>query len=831
MLYLDAPIGPINGLMIFRDNADDSLFYYANDRPRLARNDGVPEFVYLKYKRDITDNPSMSAEDKERLGGGFLAFTVDLSVDPDKLEAVRKRLAAFAGGTPKLTPIQYTDGTVRLSITKDVAGQADAPAGTTAGSTFFEQVYGATKPSLLGDNRATFGVVLDHEGATLMEAALKSGVSPIGVIYADMKYLGLRPAFDVHIEADYHRIYTDLEMQFGLKASYGPIAAGVDIDLAWQKLKDDGSITVQVISYTDDADLRRQADAAFDWFKTQLLQDFFKSSLEPPSFMRQGQGGLLGSLTQLLGPMTQAQPQQGPSLPVMGQPTNAAPTVAAPPLGANSGLTSLADGNKTQAAAAGAGTGTAQRPTGQPSPGIGLQIGFSLKRIEQEELKHRSFDYSEQSAVERTASPQGLFSTLVDGLDLRRAIKEINLDDDFFKRIDATFTLAADLAAEKIAAVTVNVEYPADRAPGVQPEQVAGFAFTPTDAGPKKFETFLNEHLDLRYRYKVAVDFAGDSDWEGDEPHFETDWITTTGPAVDVNPFAAVDRFDLEVLPAGDLKGTEVLQVQVELLYEDGPTGFKAARTMTFEPGAAGQHWKLRFGESASKTYQYRLTYFLPNNVRVTGEWVTSEPVTTEAGSLVVHSPYRGEVDVRVVPVLDPSLIIEADLDVFYKEADSGYERRQSVTLTGGVATAGQTVTVPTLAATPAAVLTTTTVIRQDGSVFQGVPTAVPPERVVLLTDGPGLPFRMTVKLGSDLAAAGLAGLRVTLRGEGENGDREEVFFGPQDPPTRSVALAPSGEGDFKYSYEVEGYTTAGLPRPGVGGTTDVRTLVVPLPA
>ncbi len=58
MLYLDAPIGPIKGLMIYRDHQDKGLFYYIPERPRLARNDGVPEFIYLVYKRDITDNPA-----------------------------------------------------------------------------------------------------------------------------------------------------------------------------------------------------------------------------------------------------------------------------------------------------------------------------------------------------------------------------------------------------------------------------------------------------------------------------------------------------------------------------------------------------------------------------------------------------------------------------------------------------------------------------------------------------------------------------------------------------------------------------------------------------
>jgi hypothetical protein len=829
VLYLDAPIGPIDGLMVFSDHADKDLFYYINDRPRLARNDGVPEFVFLKYKRDITDNPTLSPEDKEHIGGGFLAFTVDLSVDEQVLKAVRGKLAAFAGGTPKLTPVQFRKGSVRLSITKDVAGQEDAPVGTTPGTTFFEQVYGSTKPSLVGDNRATFGVILDHEGATLMEAALRSGISPIGVIY-DLEYLGLRPAFDVKIHADYKRIYSHLEVEFGLKASYGPISAAVDIGLAWQKLKDEGAIKVEVISFTDDADLRRQADAAFDWFKTELLRDFFKSSLEPPSFMRQGQGGLLSSLQSLLGPLTQT--LQGSPVPALGTPTTAAPTVAPPPDGPNSGLPKTADTNRVAAAGAGAGA-TGGAGGAKPAGGLGLQIGFSLKKYEQEELKERNFEYSEQAAVARDAAPQGLFSTMVGGLDLRRAIKEINLNDDFFKRIDTTFTLAADLAREKIAAVNVNTEYPGERPAGTQPEQVGGYAFTVQNAGPKRFETFLNEHLDLRYRYKIAVDFGSDTEWEGDEPHFESDWIVSTAQSITVNPFEAVDRFDLEVVPGNDLSGSGVTQVQVELEYQDPATGFRAARTMTFAPGGVSQHWKLRFGETTQKVYRYRITYFLPDNVRVPTDWVTSSPITTESDSLVLHSPFQGLIELRVVPLLDPATILEADLDIVYREPATGYEKRQTLTLPGGSPLAGQTLRVPTLSATPVGLTTTATVVRTDGSVFQGQPTNVQAnQRVLLLSDGVGSTHRIMVKLPiADLASTGLLAVRVRLAGPGPDGDRGEALFTAGDPGPHTVTLVQPGSGVFTYTYEVEGYTTVGLPRPGVNGTGSDTALILPLPA
>jgi hypothetical protein len=102
---------------------------------------------------------------------------------------------------------------------------------------------------------------------------------------------------------------------------------------------------------------------------------------------------------------------------------------------------------------------------------------------------------------------------------------------------------------------------------------------------------------------------------------------------------------------------------------------------------------------------------------------------------------------------------------------------------------------------------------------------------LVIVSDGVGQSHLITVRLPSgDLGAAGLMGVRVRLRGEGEQGDRDEVFFAPGDPASRIVGLVQPDDGSFTYAYEVEGYTTAGLPRAGVSGTSSSAELVVPLP-
>ncbi|WP_421869764.1 hypothetical protein [Pararhizobium sp.] len=828
MLYLDSPVGSIAGLTLFRDHANPNLFYYACERPRLAMNEGVPEFVFLVYKRDITDNPNLTPEAKQQLGGGFLAFTVDLSVDDVQLKEVRRRLGQFADGTVELAPLPYRSGTVRLSITKDTAEAPGAAADTPKGVSFFEEVYGTSKPSLLGGNRATFGVMMDHEGALLMEAALKSGISPIGVIY-DLEYLGMRPAFNVKITADYKRIYNHLEMQFGIRGGVGPITAAVDIGMAWQKLREDGSIKVEVTNFTDDENFRKQADAAFDWFKTELLRDFFKSSLEPPSFMKQGQSSnMLGALQSLLGPLTES--QQGPTRPAMGVPTTLAPTPSAPPTSLDSGTQTTADRNKSATAAA-APQDSAAKPAANGTQ-FGLQIGFSLKMYQQEELKTRSFEYSMQAAVSRTAAPQGLFSTIVNGMDLSRAIKHVSLDDDFFKHVNAKFQLGADLAASQIELVSINIEYPGVRPDGVQPEQVGGITFTPQDNGAKSFRTFLNDALDLRYRYKMDIHFAQNSDWEGNEPHYTSGWIVETGQAPQVNPFDAIDQLQIEV-SLGSTVIAPVQQVQIDLVYDDPAVGMRAERSMTFKPGDPTKNWKLRFPEGAIHSFKHRVTYFLDDNVRHRTDWIESGAITTEAISLIIPGPFLNTMKIPVLSLLDPASIIEASVDVLYVDAARGYEWRGRTVF--GPDSQNQSrsreISIPTLDPMPHGVTYSVTVVRADGTVLEVPSREIRPGEKIMVSDGVGQTRIIRIELANtNLEAAGLVAVRVRVRGQGEDADHDDVIFRPGDISPKSVMLVQPIEGAFTYSYEVEGYTAFGVPKVGVRTDTQDLKLVVGLP-
>lgn len=824
MLYLDAPIGPIQGLMIYRDHEDRDLFYYVPERPRLALNDGVPEFIFLKYRSDITDNEDLDEETRKSLGGGFLSFTIDLGVDDRMLRSVKQELASFAEGEVRLAPIQFRKGSVRLSITKEAGEESGADASIVSNQ-FFEEVYGTSKPSLFGFNRATFSVVLTRQAATLFEAALREGISPIGVIY-DLEFLGLRPAFHVHITAEYKRIYDHLEVEFGARGSIGVVSLAAEIDAAFQKLRDSGAIKVEIQNFTDDEDLRRQSEAAFDWFKKDLLKDFFKTALEPPTFMkRTASQGLLGQLQSLFGALRSSGDGQGASLtPTMGAPSTARSTSAPAPTSPDSGTRSTATANRGAAAATSQAGGGATAGSGSSSIAP-FQVAFSLKYYRQDELKRREFDYSMQAAVARDAAPQGLFSTVVEGLDLDRVIKEVDLDDDFFKRLIVDVSVGTDLASTGIGSIGVNLEYPGEREAAVEPDHVDGFLFRADDMASKTFTTWLNEAMDFRYRYQMDVHFQPDSPWVGKVPHVTSDWLVSRNRQLTLNPLDEIGLFDLEI-SLGDMDSGQVSQVQAELLYEDAANNFRAEHTFVFTPGGGSQHWKLRLSDPELRRYRYRLTYFLQGNIRYQSDWEESEDVT-----LVINEPFRGTLGVRLVPLLDPLQLVEAVVNFNYVEAETGYHRsEQKVFTPASIAT--HAISLPTLVENPRNYGYDVTVIRLDGSVFESGPQSSESSALVI-SDGPGRVHRILVKLvNPNLFGAGLAYVKVSLKGLGEQGDRDEVLFSSNQTQDRMVALVqPDEGGPFSYEYQVTGYTVQGVPVPGANGSSSEPSLLVALPS
>ena len=274
MLQLGTGMQTIQGVTVFPDHADEDQYWYLPAHLAIARRpaDDWPQFSFIKYRRAATDEGVQ--------GGGFLMFTVELTLPEDVEREIRSKIPANA----RLTVARFDTGTVEC-----VALNLQGPGGTTATvsdeGTFVavQQILGARTPSLFGNNQAAFSLTLSAEGATLLESAFAEGAAPIGVIYS-LTFTAMQPSLDVKITADFERIYNHFSA--GLNANVYYVEIGVEAGI--EELVQNGAIKIEVTNFSTDDDKAEQEKQAIDFFTQHLLQAWFTPTLTPGTL----QGGM-----------------------------------------------------------------------------------------------------------------------------------------------------------------------------------------------------------------------------------------------------------------------------------------------------------------------------------------------------------------------------------------------------------------------------------------------------------------------------------------------------------------------------------------------------------
>ncbi|MCQ0092532.1 hypothetical protein [Roseovarius sp. M141] len=175
MLQIDK-VQTIEGITVYGDSKKIETHYPLPSRCSFRKTpEGKLDMGIYKYRMPI---------DREdgKVGGGFLIFSVAFVLPDDKVQPLKDALQAQVNAEArrrnidpipkvKLASPTYTDGTCSLII---------------AGSdgTFVDKIQNSGKPSLYGDNSATFGVELTPEGITFFEQAMKGQGPTFGVEYS-----------------------------------------------------------------------------------------------------------------------------------------------------------------------------------------------------------------------------------------------------------------------------------------------------------------------------------------------------------------------------------------------------------------------------------------------------------------------------------------------------------------------------------------------------------------------------------------------------------------------------------------------------------------------
>jgi hypothetical protein len=780
MLALDRQYGPFAGLVVFGDHADPSLFYYVPEAPTLATRDGAPELSLLEYKTDPTDPGGAR-------GGGFLSFTVELVATPDQIAVATSEIQKLGVASVTLQSVPFRSGTAVLATLLDQAG-ADG------GLRLVERVLGDTTPALYGTQRAMFSLAMaTADDVSLVEGMLThAGVTPVGVRY-ELRYDGLRPAIQARITAKYDRVYHQLKQQFSAGASYYGIGLSVDLGWATQQLRESGDLEVEVLEFTDDADLRARADEAVRWFQEQLVTRFFEPSM-PASDGSDLQQRIM-----------QAAAAMGLSTASAILNNAGAMASLAKQLGLTPGTVSSALGQGGQAGGAGA------------VSNVSFHLSYTFLDLDETEMKAETIDYSVAAAEERVAAPQGLLGALAPA-DAAKCIGTVVLGSDDFRNIHVPVQPPSDFAQQGVDTMTVELEYPANRPGGAPPVTSAAFEIDATHTAPQVFAMWVDAAGDLAYRYRVTLAFSVDSPWRGTDPTEQTDWITTVARQLVVSPLEYVGLADLLITP-GLLAWTEVSEVQVDVRC-GGPTG--VTETVLLNQASPNARARFRRPRTGDQSLQARSSWFLASGGRVAGDWAN-----VDSAQLLVDGPFHATRTIRLVPMLPPSFV---DCSVTLSYRERGYDHEEVVTFAPGD-TRVQTVSIRTFSDPAAPVDLRVYLTRQDLSTLdQTTPAVTAPAFVVADRAGAMRSIRVRLLSPVKFADLKLSAVRVQLLDATDDSKVvDQLLFteSRQDPLTWFIPVA-SADAPLQYRYRVIRYDLFGAPTASAPVVASDEELILP---
>lgn len=216
---------------VFRDDERADVFYFLPHRPRIATDahTGEPIFFYHLVARDAQlAFAAGTAAAPAQYQIGLLGLHVDLSLSAEDLEIVRaacraqmqpaaprariyRRLFGLADTTaePTLSAINtWLDGTARIDLV------------VPEGPTFKLSSSPEVKPSLYGNNGASFSATFGAEGAQLMYEGLggrrregdpaPTELTALPIVYYQLQFAARSPALKVSVVAHGSAVYQEL---------------------------------------------------------------------------------------------------------------------------------------------------------------------------------------------------------------------------------------------------------------------------------------------------------------------------------------------------------------------------------------------------------------------------------------------------------------------------------------------------------------------------------------------------------------------------------------------------------------------------------------------
>lgn len=279
MLDLHAPVRTVLGVDVASDDRDPLQFHALPSIPTLTADEGRPDLELLRFVSDGT------------LTGGHFRIGTHLAHPAGRLDEVRETLAAeVRDSAVSVSPAAVTSASARVDF---IGREADGQGGTTG---LIARTYGETPARVDHPHSALLGIPLTSDGVRLVDAALRSGAAPIGIVY-QVSTEGCWPAQRIVAKVNWSRVYDHVSSHF----RSGNFLTLEDVTRLVEDLREERSIRISAVqTLNPDGDAANDLSPALMWIQHEIVERFCVPVMEldrRPATVSLGAGELFGTGT------------------------------------------------------------------------------------------------------------------------------------------------------------------------------------------------------------------------------------------------------------------------------------------------------------------------------------------------------------------------------------------------------------------------------------------------------------------------------------------------------------------------------------------------------
>jgi len=277
VLDLHAPVRSVLGVDVAADDRDPFVFHALPALPTVASEGGRPVLELLRFVADGV------------LTGGHLRIGAQLAHPPGRLDEVRASLATeLRDERVGVSPAAVSHASAELEL---IGREPDGQGGTTG---LVARSYGAAAARVDHPHVALLALGLTPDGVGLVDAALRSGTAPIGIVYR-VAIEGSWPAQRVVAHVDWNRVYEHVSGHF----RSGNLLTVEDITRLVEELRENRSIQIDAVqTLVDEGGVGADLGPTLTWIQNEVVERFCVPVMEldrrPASVSLGAAGELLG---------------------------------------------------------------------------------------------------------------------------------------------------------------------------------------------------------------------------------------------------------------------------------------------------------------------------------------------------------------------------------------------------------------------------------------------------------------------------------------------------------------------------------------------------------